>query len=89
MREHMAKNDAHVKEHRQHVVPDQRGAWSVRKEGADRATRVFSTKGDAVAYARDLAKKAGGELYVHAKDGSIRDKVTYGNGPYPPRTSKR
>ncbi len=85
----MAKNDANVKEHRQHVVPDQRGVWSVRKQGADRATRVFSTKGDAVAYARDLAKKAGSELYVHGKDGSIRDKETYGNDPFPRQASKR
>ncbi|MFN0104909.1 MAG: DUF2188 domain-containing protein [Bryobacteraceae bacterium] len=85
----MAKNDAAVKEHRQHVVPDQRDAWSVRRAGADRATRVFSTKSAAIAYARDLAKKAGSELYVHAKDGSIRDRETYGRDPYPPRTSER
>ena len=85
----MAKNDEHVKEHRQHVVPDQRGGWSVRKAGADRATRVFDTRGDAVAFARDLAKRVGGELYVHAKDGSIRDKDTYRNNPNPPPTSKR
>ena len=85
----MTNNGAHVKGHKQHVVPDRRGGWSVRRAGADRATRVFSTKGDAVAYARDLAKKAGSELYVHAKDGAVRDKETYGNDPCPPRTSKR
>jgi hypothetical protein len=85
----MAKTGAHVREHRQHVVPDQHGAWSVRRAGADRATRVFSTKDAAIAYARDRAKKSGGELYVHAKDGSIRGRETYGSDPCPPRTPKQ
>lgn len=85
----MAKSSAPRKQHRQHVVPDQHGSWSVRRDGAERATRVFTSKGDAVAFARGLAKKAGGELYVHAKDGSIRDRDTYSTDPYPTHTSKR
>ena len=73
----MAKNVAPVKEQRQHVVPNRHGDWAVRKAGADRATRVFATRSDAVAYAREAVKKAGGELYVHAKDGTIRERDTY------------
>ncbi|MBL8221206.1 MAG: DUF2188 domain-containing protein [Bryobacterales bacterium] len=74
-----------MKERRQHVVPDRRGSWSVRREGADRASRVFDSKVDAVAYARDLAKKSGGDLYVHAWDGSVRDKDTYAEESCPQR----
>ena len=85
----MAKNDSPVKEQRQHVVPDQHGRWSVRKAGADRATRAFATQSDAVAYARDVAKKAGGALYIHRKDGTIRDRDTYENDPHPPRSTKQ
>lgn len=80
----MTKNDAPVKEQRQHVVSRQDGSWSVRKAGAERATRAFATQSDAVAYARELVKKGGGELYVHRKDGTIREKDTYANDPYPP-----
>lgn len=81
----MAKDGRPVKEHQQHVVPDQRGGWSVRKAGAERATRVFSSQGDALAFARHLAQKVGGELYVHAKDGTVRGKDTYAHDPHPPK----
>ncbi len=76
--------DVAVKEQKQHVVPDQHGRWSVRKAGADRASRAFDKQSDAVAYAREIVKKAGGELYIHRKDGTIRDRDSYGNDPHPP-----
>jgi Uncharacterized protein conserved in bacteria (DUF2188) len=79
----MSKNAAPVKELRQHVVPDQYGGWSVRKAGANKARRAFGKKSEAVAYARELAKKAGGELYIHGKDGTVRERDTY--DPHPPR----
>ena len=72
----------------QHVAPDRQGGWSVRKSGADKATRAFNSKSDAVAYARELAKKAGGELYIHGRDGTIREKDTYGNHPFPPKDKR-
>lgn len=84
----MAKSAVTVNERRQHVVPDQHGRWSVRKAGADRATRAFDTQSDAVAYAREAAKKLGGELYIHRKDGTIRERDTYGNDPFPPKEKR-
>ena len=67
-----------------HVVRDQNG-WSVRKSGATRATRVFEKQGDAIAYAKDIGKKEGVDIYVHAKDGTIREKSSYGSDPHLPK----
>lgn len=68
----------------QHVVPDG-GKWAVRKSGSSRASRVFDTQKDAVESARELAKKQKTELYVHGRDGKIRQRDSYGNDPHPPR----
>jgi len=68
-----------------HVVPSTKGGWSVRTSGAARAAKVFDTQEEAIKYARTLAKNAGSELYIHGRDGSIRDKDTYSNDPFPPR----
>jgi hypothetical protein len=56
----------------------------VRQSGAARATRVFDRQEDAVKYARDIAKKDSTELYVHRRDGTIREKDSYGHDPCPP-----
>lgn len=69
----------------QHVVPNTKGGWSVRKTGAARATKVFGTMSEAIDYARELARKQAGELYVHSKDGTIKDRATYTRDPLPPR----
>jgi len=71
-----------------HVVPKQEGGWAVRSAGAARAARVFETRDKAVAYARTAAKKEHGELYVHGKDGTIKERRSYGNDPFPPRDKK-
>jgi hypothetical protein len=68
----------------QHVVANPRGGWSVRHTGAARATRVFDKQKDAVDYARDIAKKQSSELYIHRRDGTIKEKSSYGNDPFPP-----
>jgi uncharacterized protein YdaT len=72
----------------QHVVPNPRGGWSVKTAGASRATRVFDGQDEAIRYARDLAKRAHTELYVHRRDGTIRNKNSYGLDPYPPKDRK-
>ena len=68
----------------QHVVPSG-SRWSVRKAGASRATGTYETQQEAVARARELAKSQGTELYVHDKDGRIRERRSYGNDPHPPK----
>ncbi len=61
----------------QHVVANTAGGWSVRTSGADRATRAFTKQGDAVKYARNVAKVQGSTLFVHTKDGRIREMDNY------------
>lgn len=71
-----------------HVVPSTTGGWAVKNAGSFRASKVFTTQADAVTYARDAAKKAKTELFVHGKDGTIKERNTYGRDPMPPRDKR-
>jgi hypothetical protein len=71
-----------------HVVPSGTGGWAVKNSGATRASRTFETQQQAVTYGRDAAKKVGTELYIHGRDGTIKDKRSYGNDPMPPRDKR-
>lgn len=62
----MAKNDPQ----RAHVVKRESG-WAVKKEGAQRADRVYKTKEEAVKGAQKF-KKSGSDVVIHKKDGSIQ-----------------
>ncbi len=68
----------------QHVIPAD-GQWAVRGAGNRRATRVFGTQGEAIAAAREIARKQGAELVIHGADGRIREKSSYGRDPFPPK----
>ena len=68
-----------------HVAPGVRGGWSVRKGGASRASRVFGTQEEAIVYARQLARREKAELYIHGRDGTIREKRSYADDPTPSR----
>lgn len=68
----------------QHVVPGERG-WSVRKAGASRATGVYATQAEAIDAATRIARNQQTEVYVHGRDGRIRERNSYGNDPMPPR----
>lgn len=57
------------------------GKWSVRRAGSDRATSVHSTQREAIDEARKIAKNQGTELYIHGRDGRIRERDSYGNDP--------
>jgi hypothetical protein len=67
-----------------HVVPSSSG-WAVRKSGAERASRVFETKGGAVNYGRELSKVEKTELFIHKSNGMIQNRNSYGNDPLPPK----
>lgn len=69
----------------QHVVPTSSGGWSVRKTGASKATKTFTTQQDAIEAARQIARKQKTELYVHGLDGRIRERDSYGNDSQSPR----
>ena len=68
----------------QHVVPKGR-AWVVLKAGSTRATSTHSTQDEAIAAARKIAINQKTELYIHGRDGRIRERNSYGNDPHPPR----
>ncbi|HAJ78215.1 MAG TPA: hypothetical protein DCO75_00460 [Fibrobacteres bacterium] len=72
----------------QHVVPSGEGRWTVRSAGANRATKAFSTQVCAVNFARKIAKRNDSELFIHGRDGTIRDRESYGNDPCPPKDRK-
>lgn len=68
----------------QHVVPS-RGRWSVRSSGANRASGTFETQQEAVEDARERARREGTELYIHGRDGRIRERNSFGRDPHPPK----
>lgn len=69
----------------QHVTPDGCGDWQVKRSGSERASKVFSTQQEAIAYARDVAMNQQTELFVHGRNGRIRERNTYKGDPFPPR----
>lgn len=68
----------------QHVVPNG-GGWSVRRAGASRASNTFATQDQAITRAREIARNQKTELYIHGKDGRIRERNSYGSDPHPPK----
>jgi hypothetical protein len=68
----------------QHVVPDPNGGWSVKREGASRASKRFDKHQDAITYARNLSKDQGAEVVIHRPDGTIRNKESYERDPFAP-----
>lgn len=76
----MAKNNQHV------VTHD--GDWAVRGEGNRRVTSIHETQVEAIDAAKDIAINQNSEVFIHGRDGKIRDRDSYGNDPFPPRDSK-
>jgi len=60
-----------------HVSPHEEG-WAVIREGAERATKLFGTKKEAVSAGRDIAKKhIPSQLVVHKQDRSVQESFSY------------
>ena len=68
----------------QHVVPSN-GQWAVRPEGGSRVTTRTDTQAEAIRVAREISRNQGSELFVHGRDGRIRERDSHGHDPYPPR----
>lgn len=56
-----------------HVVSNPDGGWDAKRPNADRASKHFETKKEAMDWGRNLAKKEGAELIPHGKDGKIQN----------------
>lgn len=67
------------------TMPDGKGGWKNQVPGTSRASSVHATKAEAQARGRDMAKRRGLEHQIHRKDGTIGEKNSYGNDPYPPK----
>jgi hypothetical protein len=68
----------------QHIVPSG-GGWSVKKAGSTRATSTHATQAEAVKAGTKIAQNQKTELYIHGRDGRIRERNSYGNDPHPPK----
>ena len=63
-----------------HVVPHEDG-WANKKGGATKPTSVHKTQAEAIAVARKQSREEKSELFVHRRDGTIREKDSHGNDP--------
>ncbi len=68
----------------QHIVRHNDG-WAVRGAGSQRATSIHSTQREAIDAGRRIAKTQKTELFVHGRDGRIRERDSFGNDPFPPK----
>lgn len=59
--------------------------WHVKSEGASRAAGLYDNKAEAKEAGRTVAENKFGELFVHDKNGQIKERDSYGNDPFPPR----
>ena len=73
----MAKN--------QHVTPHPDGGWQIKGAGNDRATKRTDTQAEAIDLARSIAINQESELFIHGRNGRIRERNSYGNDPFPPK----
>ena len=72
-----------MRKRNQHVVPHEDG-WAVRSAGSQRATSVHQTQREAIDAGRQIARNQRTELFVHGRDGRIRERDSHGNDPFPP-----
>ena len=73
----MAKRNQHVVRHKD--------GWAVRGTGSQRATSVHPTQRAAAEAAREIARTQRTELFIHGRDGRVRERDSYGNDPHPPK----
>lgn len=53
-------------------VDQKNGKWQVKKEGAEKALKVFATQKEAIAYAKSVSDNQETNMVIHKKDGKIR-----------------
>ena len=58
--------------------------WAVRRDNAERASRVFGTQREAIDYAQPIAQRDETELRIQDRHGRWRDSDSYGGDPAPP-----
>ncbi len=69
----------------QHVTPHPKGGWQVKGAGNTKATIIVDTQNKAIIIGKSIAQNQNSELFVHGKNGQIRERNSYGNDPFPPK----
>ncbi len=49
--------------------------WTIKFAGGDKVIKLFNTKEEAMAYAKQLAENQGGTVLVHASKGANKGKI--------------
>lgn len=57
----------------------------MRKSGSDRVTAVFDTQKEAIDRAREISENQETEMFIHGRDGRIRERDSFGNDSFPPK----
>jgi len=58
-----------------HITKHADGGWQIKKGGAQRALKRFSTQKEAIEYAKILEKEKGASYLIHKADGKTRKKT--------------
>lgn len=58
--------------------------WGIRGEGNSKLTSKYDRQSDAIAAARQISINQNSELFIHGRNGRIRERDSHGNDPYPP-----
>lgn len=61
------------------------GQWAIRGERNQRVTQIYDTQKEAIGRAREISINQQSEMFIHRRDGRIRERNSYGNDPYPPK----
>lgn len=67
-----------------HITPRSNG-WAVKTAGAERAAVIAPNQAASAAIGRQMAINRESELFIHGRNGQIRERNTYG---YDPTSSK-
>lgn len=67
-----------------HWASPHKNGWQSKREGNKVASAVFDTQEEAWQDAIDRAKADKGEAFLQRKDGTIRERNTYRDDPFPP-----
>lgn len=65
------------------VFPSTDGNWVVREPGSVEPTKSFDTQAEAINFARKISRSLGAVLYIHKKNGLVREKNSYKKQPKP------
>jgi uncharacterized protein YdaT len=74
---HIDKKETTVPKKRKaviHITKHKSGGWQVKKEGAQRALKLFKTQKEAIDFAKTIESEKGTGYIIHKTDGSTRKK---------------